>query len=205
MHISAYLRASTDTQDPLRGKQSLIEFADERDLRISSWYIENASGATANRPELMRLLDESREGDVILVEAIDRITRLTTDEWNELKKQLDQKRLKIVSLDIPTSHQSLSPLVADQFTSAVIDSINSMLIDVLAAVSRKDYEQTKERQKQGIAKAKSQGKYRGRQANYLKHEAILKVRASGHTIPETAEICGVSVSTVNRVCRKNKR
>jgi DNA invertase Pin-like site-specific DNA recombinase len=200
-HISAYLRASTDQQDPTRAKELLQEFVAEKSLRVSSWYIETASGANAERPQLRRLLDEAQAGDILLIEAVDRLTRLTNKDWQDLKQTITAKKLKVVSLDLPTSYQALLPTLDDTFTSVMLDAINSMMLDMLAAISRKDYEQRRDRQLTGINKARAKGKYKGRKPNLKKHEAILKIRASGHTVSETAEICGVSISTVTRVSR----
>lgn len=50
MFIRAYLRASTDSQDASRAKQSLIDFAAEHDHKIAAFYIENESGSKLDRP-----------------------------------------------------------------------------------------------------------------------------------------------------------
>ena len=76
MFIRAYLRASTEEQDAGRARASLEQFASDHNKVIASVYLENASGATADRPELLRLLKDARKGDVLLVESIDRISRL---------------------------------------------------------------------------------------------------------------------------------
>ena len=54
---------------------------------------------------------------------------------------------------------------ADDFTQRMLTAINSMMLDMLAAVARKDYEDRRRRQSEGIAKAKREGKYRGRPKN----------------------------------------
>lgn len=69
MFIRAYLRASTEEQDVGRARESLEQFAVDHDKAIASVYLENASGATAVRPELLRLLKDARKGDVLLVES----------------------------------------------------------------------------------------------------------------------------------------
>ena len=58
MFVRAYLRASTDQQDATRARAALDAFAKERGLRIAARYIENESGATLQRPELFRLLEQ---------------------------------------------------------------------------------------------------------------------------------------------------
>lgn len=68
MFIRAYLRASTDEQDAGRARVSLEQFASNHYRVIASVYLENASGATADRPMLLRLLKDALRGDVLLVE-----------------------------------------------------------------------------------------------------------------------------------------
>ena len=76
-YIRAYLRASTDEQDAGRAREQLKTFAAERGLQIVAWYVENESGAKLARPELFRLLADAHDGDILLVEQVDRLSRLT--------------------------------------------------------------------------------------------------------------------------------
>ena len=78
---------------------------------------------------------------------------------------LYKKELKVISLDLPTSHIALAPEISDEFTNSMIKAINNMMMDMLAAISRKDYEDRRRRQKQGIEKAMNEGKYKGRKPN----------------------------------------
>lgn len=98
-----YLRASTKDQDATRAQTGLEAFAKERGLRIAARYIENESGAKLARPELFRLLEDSNEGDIILVEQVDRLSRLTNDDWQSLKEKIQRKKLRVISLDLPSS------------------------------------------------------------------------------------------------------
>jgi DNA invertase Pin-like site-specific DNA recombinase len=206
MYIFAYLRASTAEQDALRAKDTLKEFINSKNRRVASWYIENKSGASLKRPELLRLLHEAATGDAILVEQIDRLSRLDENDWNTLKKMMLEKELKIISLDVPTSHLALSDeLISDPFTSIILKTVNNMLIEILAAVARKDYTDRRTRQSQGIKKAKKEGKYLGRPINEKAHQTIYKLRVENKlSIAETARLVGVSTRTVIRVCNKTK-
>ncbi len=153
MFIRAYLRASTEDQFADRAKEMLEQFFQERGHKIASYYRENISGTKLDRPELGRLLMDSHRNDILLVEQIDRLTRLSNTDWMTLKKQIEQHELRIVSLDVPTSCQALSekaPSQADPITRAVITAINNMLIDLMAAMSHKDWLSRLQRQKQGI-------------------------------------------------------
>lgn len=158
--IYGYLRASTDEQDASRAKEQLIEFAQSQGQQIAGWFVENESGASLKRPELFRLLDIAQQEDCLLVEQVDRISRLNGEDWESLKAIIKAKGVRIVALDLPTSHQLMT--TGDEFTSRMLDALNSMMLDMLAAIARKDYTDRRRRQAQGIAKAKAEGRYKGR-------------------------------------------
>ncbi len=191
-------------QDALRSKNRLTEFAALHGHRIAGWYVENASGASLNRPELTRMLSDMEPGDVILIEQVDRLSRLNDAGWETLRKEIADKRLSVVSLDLPTSHMALTNAVSDDFTRSMLKAVNGMMLDMLAAIARKDYEDRRRRQAEGINKAKAEGKYRGRVANAQKHELIRTLRLDhGKSLRETARLAGVSKMTVIRVCNGN--
>lgn len=175
----------------------------ERGHKIASYYRENISGTKLERPELGRLLMDSHHNDILLVEQIDRLTRLSNSDWMTLKKQIEQHELRIVSLDVPTSWQALSdkdPSQADPITRAVITAINNMLIDLMAAMSHKDWLSRRQRQKQGIERAHTIGKYRGKQADQERHQKVLYYRqVKKLSIRETADATGYSASQVCRI------
>lgn len=201
MFIRAYLRASTKEQDANRAREELIQFADEHGHKIAAFYVENESGASLQRPELMRLIDEAHEGDVILCEQVDRISRLTNDDWEQLKAQIKAKRLAIVSQELPTSHIALSPAADEGFTSTMMKAINDMLLDMLAAIARKDYEDRRRRQAQGIAKAQSEGKYKGRPEDNRKQELVRSLLRDGKSYREVMDQAGCSRSLVAKVSK----
>ncbi|EOV8938607.1 recombinase family protein [Cronobacter malonaticus] len=205
MYIYAYLRASTAEQDAFRSKNRLKEFAALHGHRIAGWYVENASGASLNRPELTRMLSDMEPGDVILIEQVDRLSRLNDVGWEILRKEITDKRLSVVSLDLPTSHMALTNAVSDDFTRSMLKAVNGMMLDMLAAIARKDYEDRRRRQSEGISKAKAEGKYRGRVADAQKHELIRTLRlVNGKSLRETARLAGVSKMTVIRVCKNSQ-
>lgn len=160
MFIRAYLRASTDEQDAGRARATLEQFAASHNKVIASEYLENASGASADRPELLRLLNDARKGDVLLVESIDRLSLLPVDDWQKLKGTIDAKGLRIVAIDLPTSHQGMRHAKGDEFTDRMLGAINSVLVDMMAAIARKDYEQRRERQAQGIKRLRPRASIR---------------------------------------------
>lgn len=203
MYIFGYLRASTSDQNAKRAQSTLQKFVQEKGFRIAGWYIENESGASLQRPELLRLLDDAAKGDAIIIEQIDRLSRLDEKSWFTLKEMLHEKELKVISLDLPTSHIALSPQITNEFTGSMIKAINSMMMDMLAAIARKDYQDRRRRQAEGIKKAKEEGKYRGRQADSELHEKIYQLRVVNKlSISDTAKLTNVSGRTVIRVAKK---
>lgn len=200
--VRAYLRASTEEQDANRARQSLIDFAKERGQHIAAFYAENETGTRLDRPELFRLLADAQPGDILLCEQVDRLSRLVEADWLKLRSIIASKELHIVSLDLPTSFQCMgadSDPVLDAFTSRLLRSINSVVLDVLAAVARKDYEDRRRRTLQGIEKAKGQGKYKGRAVDHELHKRIAACLQAKIPVRKAALICGCAKSTVQRV------
>lgn len=57
----------------------------------------------------MRLIEDAHPGDVLLVEQVDRLSRLNNADWEALKAKLTGKRIRVVALDLPTSYIGLRP------------------------------------------------------------------------------------------------
>ena len=199
MFIRSYLRASTIEQDANRANAALEQFAAEHRHLIANTYTENASGTEANRPELLRLLKDARKGDVLLVESIDRLSRMEDPDWRMLKATIDSKGLCIVALVLPTSHLALRVTQGDEFTSRMLGAINNMMIEMMAAIARKDYQQRRERQAQGIAKAKNSGAYKGRPIDADLHKRVRELLAANLGIRATARHAGCSTTTVLKI------
>ena len=199
MFIRAYLRASTAGQDASRARTSLEQFAAGHDQKVASWYIENASGASAERRELRRVLEDASPGDVLMVESIDRLSRLPKADWERLRAEIESKGMRVVALDLPTSHSALSETDSDEFTSRMLDAINNLMLEMASAISRRDYEQRRERQAQGIAKAKEAGIYRGRPKSDDLHRKVQELLGAGLSIRATARHAGCANSTVQRI------
>ena len=104
MNTHLYLRASTKDQDANRARLGLESFATEKGLSIVGVYAENISGTKLNRPELLTLLGKAESGDVLLVESVDRLSRLSQADWDTLKATIKAKGLRLIVSDLPTSH-----------------------------------------------------------------------------------------------------
>lgn len=200
--IHAYLRASTAEHDASRASEQLHGFVAEQGRALASVTTENASGTTTERPKLLALLDSMSAGDVLLIEQVDRLTRLLPEDWSRLKALIDNKGINIVSCDLPTSYAALTNTNTNDFTKAMLKAVNGMLLDMLAAIARKDYEDRRRRQAQGIAQTSHQ--YNGRPANLVLHKKIIKAINQGHSQRNAAKLCGCSLSTVQRVLKDSK-
>jgi len=196
-----YLRASTEDQDAQRARAALERFAAEHDLTVAASYAENESGTKLARPELFQLLADSKPGDVLLVEQVDRLSRLTDGDWRRLRGEIDAKQVCIVALDLPTSWMMLNGS-KDDFSGRMLGAINGMLLDMLAAIARKDYEDRRRRQAEGQAKAKAEGKYRGRPEDTKRHASIAAMLGKGLSWSEIQNATGCGRATVSKVAAK---
>ncbi|EHR03233.1 recombinase family protein [Bradyrhizobium sp. WSM471] len=202
MFVRAYLRASTDEQDANRARDQLKAFATERGLTIAAWYVENESGAKLARPELFKLLSDALPGDVLLIEQVDRLSRLTADDWNKLRADMKTRGVRVVALDLPTSWM-MAAANADEFTQRMFEAINDMLLDMLAAVARKDYDDRRRRQAQGQAKAKAEGRYKGRKEDTERNADIADMLVAGKSWSTIQRLARCSRATIAKVKKRD--
>ncbi len=198
MNTRIYLRASTKDQDAERALQILQDLNQNLNLGETIVYVENYSGTKLDRPELNKLLSEANQGDTLLVESIDRLSRLTQQDFQELKRRIQEKGLRLVVADLPTTYQMIQ--TSDSITHSILELINNMLIDLLATMARLDNEKRIERIKQGLTR--SGYKPTGKKANEAKHKRIKELLAAGNmTKEEIAKAVNCGVATVYRVAK----
>lgn len=191
-----YERVSTEEQDLTR--QADIE----RATRAAGYYIagvyrEKASGARADRPELLRMINDLQPGEVVIAEKIDRISRLPLAEAERLVASIRGKGARLAVPGVV----DLSDLAADAegVTRIVLESVQELLLKLALQMARDDYETRRERQRQGVAFAKAAGKYAGRQPDRVTHARIVALRSGGSSIARTAVLAQCSESQVKRV------
>jgi DNA invertase Pin-like site-specific DNA recombinase len=199
MTVRIYVRASTKDQDAERALDSLKEFASTIN-GVTVEYVENESGTKLDRPVLNKLLADAENGDTLLVESVDRLSRLKQDEFEVLKGRIKEKGLKLVVADLPTTHVLLN--TDDTITSSILNLVNNLLIDLLATMARLDNEKRIERIKQGLER--SGYKPNGKKADTQKHDRIKELNAKGLTKEEIAKAVGCGVATVYRVLKNEK-
>ena len=135
-----YIRVSTQEQNTIR-QEVLMEA-----LGVDEVYIDRMSGKNTNRPELQKMMEYVRKGDTVIVESISRFARNTRDLL-ELVEQLTAKGVEFVS------------------KKEAIDTTTptgKFMLTVFGAVAELEREYILQRQREGIAIAKEQGKYKGR-------------------------------------------
>ena len=152
-----YLRVSAEEQDFHRRAASWTTRATL--VYVAGIYREKASGARADRPELLRMIADLQPGEIVVAEKIDRISRLPLAEAELLVASI---RAKGARLAIP-GVVDLSDLAAEASGVAkiVLESVQDLLLKLALQMAREDYEDRRERQRQGVALAKCAGKYVG--------------------------------------------
>lgn len=205
MKAHIYLRASTKDQDADRAKAQLLEFASNSGFQVAGVYSENISGTKLQRPQLMGLLAVADPGDVLLVESIDRLSRLSQSDWARLKQILAEKQLRLIVVDLPTTHLQADTSVTGQ----IMTVINDMLIDLTSTMARLDQEKRVERIRQGMANKRAQDPAwtpPGKQKNVELWKSIerLLIKLPTASVDEIAKLASCGVATVYRVKKSIK-
>ena len=170
-----YIRVSTDEQNTIR--QEILM----KELGVDEIYIDKISGKNTNRPQLKAMLDYVRHGDTVIVSEISRFARNTKDLL-ELIEILTDKGVEFVS------------------KKEAIDTTTptgKFMLTVFGAVAELEREYILQRQREGIAAAKSMGKYKGRKAKeYADFDKVVsKWRGGEITATQAMRELGMSRST----------
>lgn len=191
-----YLRVSTDAQD-LRRQDAIVAEAKTAGYYVAAVYREKASGARADRPELLRMIADLQPGEVVIAEKIDRISRLPLAEAEQLVSTIRSRGARLAVPGVV----DLTDLTAgaDGIARIVLQSVQEMLLKIALQMAHDDYTDRRERQRQGIALAKAEGRSGGRKSDRGKHSRIIALRNAGRSIADTAELVGCDRSTVKRV------
>ena len=173
--------ARTSTTDQAAGLE-----AQERDLRatgVERLYSEQVS-SVATREQLEAALDYVREGDALVVTKIDRLARSVGDLCNIVKRiEAKGASLRILAMNLDTSTPT-----------------GKLMLNVLGSVAQFEREVMLERQREGIAKAKSEGKFKGRAPTAMrKADEVKAMAAAGMTREAIAGKLGMSERSVYRV------
>ena len=111
--------------------------------------------------------------------------------------------MRVVALDLPMSWMMTTK--ADEFTGRMFEAINGMLLDMLAAVARKDYDDRRRRQAQGQAKAKAEGRYKGRPEDAERNDGIARMLAASQSWGSIQSATGCSRATIAKIAKRLKQ
>lgn len=178
-----YIRVSTQEQNTMRQEVLMQE------LGVDEVYIDRLSGKNTDRPELKKMMDYVRKGDTVIVESISRFARNTRDLL-ELIEKLSEKGVEFVS------------------RKEAIDTTTptgKFMLTVFGAVAELEREYILQRQQEGIAIAKAEGKYRGRKPiERSNFDAVEKLwRAGTISAAEAMRRLDMSRSTFYRKVRQH--
>ena len=144
----AYVRVSTVDQNEQRQIEALEKY------NIDKWFTEKVSGKNTKRPQLQAMLDYVREGDTIHIHDLSRLARNTKDLL-EIVEKLEGKKVSLVS-----NHENI-----DSSTPT-----GKLMLTMIGAIAEFERANLLERQREGIAIAKAEGKYRGGQVKRIDEE-----------------------------------
>ena len=181
----AYVRVSTAEQNETRQKEALKKYD------IDKWFIEKASGKDTNRPRLQEMLEYIREDDTVYVEEFSRLGRSTADLLNTVQ-QIEDVGAKFVSLK--ENFDTKTPTGKLQMT-------------IMAAIAEFERSMILERQREGIAIAKREGKYKGRKAVSVPNIGTYYdkyMRRKGTKVSIAHEL-GISRTTLDKLFREYER
>ncbi|MBY5762564.1 recombinase family protein [Rhizobium leguminosarum] len=179
--------ARTSTTDQKAGLDAQL-----RDLQAAGCtkiFKEQLSSVANSRPELERALEFVREGDVLVVTKLDRLARSVAD-LVALTALLGGKRvgLRILALNLDTSTPT-----------------GKLMLNLLGSIAEFERELMLERQREGIAKAKADGKYKGRAPTARSQASkVLELKAAGKSVSEIQETLSISRASVFRILKDNQ-
>ena len=178
----AYVRVSTIEQNEARQREALEKF------EIDRWFIEKASGKDTNRPKLQEMLEYVREDDTVYVEEFSRLGRSTADLLS-IVQRIEDAGAKFVSTK--ENFDTSTPTGRLQMT-------------MMAAIAEFERAMILERQREGIAIAKREGKYKGRKCvsvpNIEKYYQRYMSRQG--TKMSLAKEIGISRTTLDKLFRQ---
>lgn len=179
----AYVRVSTVEQHEARQLEALEKY------NIDKWFTEKVSAKDTNRPQLQAMLDFAREGDTVYIHEFSRLARSTKDLL-EIVEELNNKGVQLVS-----NKENL-----DTSTPT-----GKLMLTMIGAIAEFERQQILERQKEGIAIAKKEGKFKGRQVKaideeiFSKYYAEYKLRRINKT--QLAEKLNISRPTLDKLLK----
>ena len=184
-----YARISASDQNMARQLEQL--------KHVDKLFQEAISGASKDRPQLQIMLEYIREGDIVVVTELERLGR-NNKELTEVMNEIQIKGATLEVLNLPT----LRGIEDDNLRRL----LNNLILELYKYQAQAERERIKERQAQGIAIAKTQGKYQGRKALFTEDDSRLKhafeLYLSGKSDKDVADLTGINERTFRRYREK---
>lgn len=180
MENVGYVRVSTTDQNTVRQLDGLT---------LDKVFTEYKSGKNKDREQLQALLEYVREGDTVHIHSIDRLARNLAD----LKDLVNTMNSKGVTVQFHKENMI--------FNGDKSDSMSNLLFNILGSFAEFERELMLERQREGIAKAKEDGKYKGRIKKIDDSEIIAAMNKEGASFRKVAKELDISLSTVQRAMK----
>ncbi len=173
--------ARTSTIDQEAGLEAQL-----RDLKECDKVFQEQVSSVAKRKELDAAIDYVREGDTLVVTKLDRLARSTKHLMDIVDVlQVKKSHLKIMNLGVDTSTPT-----------------GKLMLTMLGGVAEFERDIMLERQREGIAKAKAEGKYKGRQPTAMaRKDEVLALKEQGLGPSKIARELGISRSSIHRILR----
>lgn len=162
---------------------------DRQDLVCDKLFEEKVSGAKRDREALSAMIEFAREGDEVIVWSIDRLARDLRD-LQDIIQRLNDKGVSVSFLK--------EKLV---FSGEADDAFARLQLQMMGAFAEFERNIIRQRQAEGIARAKARGVYKGRRKT-IDENRIRTMKADGHSVTEISEVLGVSRMTVYRSLSK---
>lgn len=185
-----YVRVSTADQNEARQIKAM------REDGVEKIYMDKQSGKDFNRPEYKKMISELKQGDVLVLHSIDRLGRNyeeILEQWRIITKEV---KADVIVQDMPLLNTTISRDLDGTF-------IADLVLQILSYVSAKERDNIKRRQREGIAIAKAQGKYKGGKPKEVDEqlfaENLVRYRNGEITKSQFAVNVGVSRPTLNKM------
>lgn len=190
-----YVRVSTIEQNEARQIEAM------KTGGVEKIYMDKKSGKDFNRPEYQKMIASLHKGDILIIHSIDRLGRNYEEiiaEWRKITKEIEAD---IIVQDMPL----LNTTQNKDLTGTLIADI---VLQLLSYVAQRERENIRQRQKEGIEIAKTQGKYKGRAKKEIDKELFKETKRSWQmgeiTKAQFAETIGVSRSTLYKLLEGDK-
>jgi DNA invertase Pin-like site-specific DNA recombinase len=184
MALIGYARVSTEDQ------HLEMQLAQLQAASVDRIYQEKISGVQQDRPELLAMLDYVREGDTVICCKLDRIAR-STRHLLEVVEALEKKGVafRVLNINLDTGTPT-----------------GKLMLSMLAAIGQFEREMMLERQREGIARAKLAGAYKGRKPTArAQAERVMELLAQGMTREAAAKEVGIGVTSVYRILQSFRK